>query len=109
MGKKMYLCSNLYFGSKASENQKELLKSIKHRKCNPGVYVVTLAENGNNLLDIYEVLQLNQPYFRKKCIRVVGIALGKEEALDLVTAIIDHVHRSTGGFNVREYFLTDKG
>ena len=39
---------------------------------------------------------------------IVGVAIGKDEAVSLVQRIIDDVYTKTGDFNVREYFLTDK-
>ena len=104
----MYWCKKLYIGETAAAKQKEILKSLKHRKWTMGIYVITLSENKNNLLDIYESIQFKQPYFRKKKLEIVGVASGKKEAFALVTKIIDDVYTSTGSFKVREFFITKK-
>ena len=36
-------------------------------------------------------------------IYVVGLAKGRDEALNLVRDIIDEVYNATGGFDIREY------
>ena len=104
----MYLCKKLYVGDNATVNQKEIIKSLKHKKWSMGIFVITLSENEHNLLDIYETIQFNQPYYRKKKLTIVGVAAGKKDAFALVTKIIDDVYTSTGNFKVREFFKTKK-
>lgn len=104
----MKICKKLYFGETAHQQNKELLRSIKRHKWDFGVYVVALSETENNLLDLYETIWFEQKFYKKAKLHIVGIALGKEEALLLTKEIIDDVYTSTGGFNVRDYFLTDK-
>lgn len=104
----MKICKKLYFGEMAEKQNKELLRSVKHKKWEFGIYVITLSETDNNLLEIYETIWFEQKYNKKQKMNIVGIAIGKDEAVMLVRRIIDDVYTKTGGFNVREYFLTDK-
>ena len=104
----MYWCKNLYIGETATQNQKEIIKALKHKKWSMGIYVITLSENEHNLLDIYETIQFEQPYYRKKKLNIVGVAVSKKEAFALVTNIIEDVYTLTGSFKVREYFMTKK-
>ena len=50
---------------------------------------------------------LLQPHFKNKNVNeemyVVGLAKGRDEALNLVRDIIDEVYNATGGFDIREY------
>ncbi len=104
----MKICKKLYFGEMARQQNKELLRNIKRKKWEFGVYVVALSETENNLLDLYDTMFFEQKFYKKAKLNIVGIALGKEEALLLTKEIIDDVYTKTGGFNVRDYFLTDK-
>ena len=104
----MYWCKKLYVGETAEVNQKEIIKSLKRRKWSMGIYVITLSENEHNLLDIYETIQFEQPYYRKKKLNIVGVAIGKKEAFALVTKIIDDVYTLTGSFKVKEFFMTKR-
>lgn len=100
----MYWCSNLYYGSNAALNKKDILKSLKHKKWAMGIYIITLSDNDKNLLDIYDTIQFKQSKFRHNKLKAVGIAIGKDEAYELVAAIIDDVYKNTGSFNVKAYF-----
>ena len=51
------------------------------------MYLITLASNDKNILDIIETSQLEQDIIRKNCPLIVGIALGYTDALDLVREI----------------------
>ena len=104
----MRICKKLYYGESAKKQNKELLKNIKRKNWQFGVYVIALSENENNLLDVYETVWFEQKFYGKKKIEVVGIAFGREEAMNLVKDIIDEVYKRTGGFNVREFFLKNK-
>ena len=104
----MKLCKKLYFGESAQENKKEILSYIKRRKWQFGIYVITLSENEENLLDVYETIQFEQNYYKKKKLWIVGAAVGKKEAFELVGEIINDVFQKTGAFNVKDYFLTEK-
>lgn len=104
----MKICKKLYFGEMAEKQNKELLRNVKRKKWEFGIYVITLSETEDNLLDIYETIWFEQKFYKKNQKHVVGIAIGKDEAVSLVQKIVDDVYTQTGGFNVREYFLTDK-
>lgn len=104
----MKLCKKLYFGECALEQKKEILSYIKRRKWQFGIYVITLSENEENLLDVYETIQFEQNYYKKKKLSIVGVAVGREEAFELVGEIINDVFKKTGAFNVKDYFLTEK-
>ena len=56
----------------------------------------------NYLSNIY-----SNHYFKNKNVNeeiyVVGLAKGRDEALNLVRDIIDEVYNATGGFDIREY------
>ncbi len=104
----MKICKKLYFGEMAEKQNKELLRNVKRKKWEFGIFVITLSETAHNLLDIYETIWFEQKCYKKQKMNIVGIAIGKEEAVLLVQRIIDDVYTKTGGFNVRDYFLTDK-
>ena len=104
----MKICKKLYFGELAEKQNKELLRSVKRKKWEFGIYVITLSETEDNLLEIYETIWFEQKYYKKQKMTIVGVAIGKDEAVSLVQRIIDDVYTKTGDFNVREYFLTDK-
>ena len=99
----MKFIEKLYFGEKAADNRKSVLKDIRKGKFLPGVCIVTIASNPNNILDIIEVYTLLQPAIDTDDITVVGIAYGKEEAMELVRQIIDDAYCELGEIDIIKY------
>ncbi len=100
----MIWSKKLYFDEVTKEWSKDIVKRLKRRKWSPGTYIITLSSNQSNLLDIYECSQLMQPSMKKLKLTVVGVAFGRDSALELVRTIIDDVYHETDGFAVKEYF-----
>jgi hypothetical protein len=68
------------------------------------VFLITLASNPKNLLDIYPGYVFLQPYFQEQDQLILGIALGKDEAFSVAQKIIEDVYGSTGALRIQEYF-----
>lgn len=100
---------HLYMGKTAKKKKYQIVWKIKHRAGLLDTYVITLASNENNLLDIMNSSVLLQPYYKKNSVFIVGIACGYEEALEVIQEIISEVYEKTGFFDVRSYLLTECG
>lgn len=93
----------LYVGEKAKKHRFSIIQSIRRRKYRVGVFVITPASNGNNILDIYPLLTLLNPYYRDKELLILGIAEGYGEALELAGKIVGDMYRKTGAFCLEEF------
>lgn len=82
----------------------ELSWKLKHNLSCKGAYVLVLTQpDSENLMEIYPYeLSRCREEFKKKT--VIGIALGKDEALGLARNIIEDVHTQTGSFDIKGYF-----
>ncbi len=100
---------HLYVGEKARKQRFLVIQKLRERKAGSSVYVIVLALNEKNLLDIYSA-----PEFfaweewaaqteNKEERMIFGIALGYAEALQLAGTIVDEVYQATGGFAVKEF------
>lgn len=69
-----------------------------------GVYLVTLSENPGNLLEIVPAYMLVQKSYYARCSEIIGMAKGKDEAIDLAVDIVKNIYGETGAFQVKEYF-----
>lgn len=94
---------DLYLGSSVRHKQKRVKWKILHHAGQLRVYVITLASNRENLLDIIPSWELMQKYYPKHGLYIVGLAGCYSEALELAGNIINDVYRATGGFDVRSY------
>ena len=60
----------------------------------PGVWLLTLPSNQQNNLDVIPADLLLQPAVRRNCPMIVGLAVSREEAFELVEAIALETYRA---------------
>ena len=99
---------DLYVGESIRHKTKIIKWKIKHNAGQINIFVITIASNPQNLMDIIPAHELMQKAYPKKELFVIGLAKGKTEAYKVVTQIIDEVYRETGGFAVLPYLQTKK-
>ena len=68
-------------------------------------YLVTVSENPGNLLEIVPSYMLIQKSYYARCPEIVGMAKGKDEAIDMGVDIVNYIYGETGAFQVKEYFM----
>lgn len=93
----------LYVGDRAKKNRYSIIQAVREGK-RRGYYILTPASNENNLLDIYPALTLQQPYYKKQDLLIVGVAADYQDAAMLAGKIIEDVYRKTGGYDVRGFW-----
>lgn len=101
----MYWCKKLYYGRLAGLQSKVLLRTLKRRRWLPGIYVIALSDKDGELLEIYDTSEFVQKPFKAKLrhMRVAGIAVGRNEAFELVRTIIDDAYKLRGDFDLAKY------
>lgn len=108
-GKDKYMkwYNRLYLGSGLQGKKEKLIRKLECNAGLPGICLLTLASNGKDLFDILPSHLLKQKALRRNLPPIIGIAVGYEEAVGLVTGIVEETIRETGGTDVRQY-LKDK-
>lgn len=99
---------NLYAGDSIKHKTAKIKWKIRHNAGQVDIYVISLASNPQNLLDIIPAQELMQKGYPKSNLYVIGLAHGYDEALEVVTQIIDEVFSQTGGFAIAAYLRTKK-
>ena len=94
---------NLYLGETIAPKARQIVNKIKKKKLTLDVFVIALASNPQNQLDVIPTWELLQPGYPTEEIGIIGIAQGKKEALELVTTIVDEVYQNTGDVKITEY------
>ena len=92
---------NLYVGKAAARKKKKIISKLDSESIALGVYVITLASNGRDVFDVFPAYMLYRDQVRER--EIVGIALTREEALEVCEQIIMDVFAETGGYDVRSY------
>ncbi len=97
--------NHLYVGDNAKKRVEKYKKNLDKRKMTPGIYLVTIAANGVDQLDIISSYYLLQNTLYCRCPMIVGIAKGYDEARDLVLAMLEDTLANTGTANIKDYLL----
>ena len=96
---------NLYVGDNAKKKQKKLIRKIDQGAGVIDVYLVTLAVNPANSLEIISANYLLQKPVRRNCPMIVGLCSGYYEAVDLVEQIAKEVYEDTGAMDILGWLL----
>ena len=99
---------NLYVGETIRHKHKKIKWKIRHNAGQIDIYVIALASNPQNLLDIIPAQELMQKGYPKKDLYVIGLAHGMNEAHEVVKQIIDEVYQTTEGFDIISYLKAKK-
>lgn len=94
---------DLYVGESIVHKTSKIKWKIRHNAGQLNIYVISLASNEANLLDIIPAQELLQKGYRKQDMYVVGLAKGYDEAVEVAVSIVDEVYQNTGTFDIRSY------
>lgn len=94
---------DLYVGESIVHKTKKIKWKICHNAGQINIYVITLASNSQNLLDIIPAQELMQKGYPKAGLHVVGLAKGYDEAMEVAVSIVDEVYQQTGAFEIKSY------
>ena len=96
---------DLYVGESIVHKKSIIKRKMLHNAGQIDIFVISLASNPANLLDIIPAKELLQKAYPKKDMYVIGLAKGYEEAVNLTASIINEVYQKTGAFGLRDYLL----
>ncbi len=104
MNRHLDYSKKLFVGEGAKKRIGRIKWRLKHGAGLLRTYCVLLPEYGKDLLELYNSSVLKQKYYKEKRLRIVGLAEGYEEALNVIAEILELVLKETGGFDIRSYF-----
>ena len=104
--KKVLFYENLYIGATVKE-PKKMIQKISLRKKLLHTYAIIEA-NGSDLFEIIHCMYLTQPYYRKHPPYVIGIANGYEEALGLISIIMEDLIKKNDSLEFKTFFHETK-
>lgn len=94
----------LYMGEKARKKRYKIVWKVKYKAGLWNTYLITVPIFGNNQLEIIDSSEILQKHYNYTTTCVVGIAIGYEEALQLVERIVSDVLMETKDVRIREFF-----
>lgn len=99
----MKFYKNLYAGDTVKKTNQIKWKLKRGAKL-PNIYVIALA-SGEDQLEIYHSLLLQQPYYKEKDPYIIGIAGNQEEAVTLVCRITEEAIAQNGTADLKQYLI----
>lgn len=99
---------DLYLGSGAAKKKYKILRKINKHLLSKA-YIITLPSNEANVLDIYSYNEILQHHYDTNNLFVIGLAHGKDDALELTKNIIFEVYKKNRDVNVSRYIRQMEG
>lgn len=96
---------HLYLSEGLEKKKDKIIQKIEAGKILPGIFLVTLAPDEKNQLEIHRYILLLQPVFHREELFVVGISKDYEGALELVEEITQEVYNKIKSADIRSYIL----
>lgn len=104
----MKFFQDMYVSEAVASHTDELIAKIKQNSAVKGLYLIVLAENPKNLLEIIASREIVKTLYSKREFWIVGLAGGRKDALQLVERIVGQMYEQTGKFDVRAYFQVEE-
>lgn len=96
--------SNLYIGESIDRRKLDKIKKkLVSKPLLSNIYLITLAQNPNDQLDIFSARLLAQSYYQIITTKVIGIADGYDDAVRLLERIVNECLDARGDCSLREY------
>lgn len=99
----MQFMGDLYVGATISSSEYKIVEKVHKGQIVPNLYLVTMSSSVDNMLELIPQWEVLQKAYPRETLKVVGIAGGKKEAMNLVRDIIMESVAKTGCVDVRGY------
>ena len=90
-------------GEQAQSKATRIRWRVEHRRPQYEVYLITLAQNPENQLEIIGANQMLQKTVYRRCPEIIGIACGYGEALELVRQLAEATYKMQKNGDIRRY------
>ena len=106
MIRRLHFSPKLYLGeSMDTVKLDKLKKRLSKKPLLVNAYVITIASNPENQLEIYDAKQLAQSYYLKYPPHIVGLASNYREALEVLERIVQECLKERGDCGLKEFLL----
>lgn len=99
----MFWYDHLYLGKKCLHRANRLKYKIANKLPHQTVYLITLPQGKNSVLEIIPSTVLLQEAYPDQDMRIVGMGANRGEAMELTRQIIDEVYHQQGNFDVAAF------
>ena len=97
----------LYISEKLREKQFSIIKDLTEGKYSPLLYLITPAKSAQNQLEFFTASMLHQDVYQQDVLWIIGLADSYDAAAELVRKITKDVVKTTGGTDIKKYFMAE--
>lgn len=109
MGKIMEFYEDLLLSEKIKMTKEEIIERIINEELLFHTYLVVVPLHQiDGQLEMFHVEISRQSFYQQENYMVVGIALGKADAIEMSHKIIKMVYEETGNVEVKQYFISKR-
>lgn len=101
----MEYLKQLYKGASIKKNDSWLIRTLEKRKPDPLLYVLTVATNEKDQIDLYPAVVFRQKNPILDELLVIGFSRGKFEGISVIRELTQKVVSETGEAKLRSYLL----
>ena len=83
----MRIPKDVIFGEKASLEKSKIYRTLKKKDLIFDLFIITKPLGGSGLMEIYPSYVLYQKIYETSDIQILGIAKGRDEAMEIVSSI----------------------
>lgn len=107
----MRFLKDLYIGEKARENAEQNVDDVRSGRYVKDLYAVIASVSGADQAEMMPSFYLRQSYYQDRDPVVLGVAIGKGEAMELVRQMTEEAVQKLGSPDLRGYIrlLTEGG
>ena len=100
------ISDRLYVGASIEDVKKDVIKGLKKKQFQPGLYCITRAATLRDYTVKAGKISLGLRFKKTTVddIIVVGIALGRSEAIDVASQIVQDIYCNTNTYDTKNYF-----
>ncbi len=92
-----------YLVGKGIRGHANIQARINSGKPVPGIWLLTLSNHPDNALEIVQAAQLFQSGLYDRCPEIIGMARGKNQAIEMVREMVEECYQKTGEVRLKEY------
>lgn len=100
---KIKFSDRLFLGTRAEERETEIRRALRKGAWFPGLFLITYPLNEAEQLDIIEAKYLRNDIILRTLPPVVGLAVGKREAYEVIAQIASDTFQATGSCDMKTY------
>ncbi len=105
----MIIYKHIYLCESVKKNAKKIIRKLQQNEGMVNTYVIMLSSNNKDLFDICHSAVLMQSFYKDNPPFVVGLASGKDNAMQLVEDIVQDIFRQSGSYeNMRQFILSQQ-